>query len=392
VRLTFPIETLSLGGAQRMLVELANGTAAAGHEVAIVMPPGAEVEFDVRVPIMVLPSGLADVDAYPAADLIVSNFFSTVGPAAHAARLGKGCHVRLALCYEPLFLEQDVPQSFRSYFESERLMVLSHASRALVHVLHGIEARVIPAGVGSAFRDLGLRGGPPTVVAVVRGGWVWHRDQDHLLEELERIRVARPDVRIRLVCPAGELRAHDQGDASAIGEPPRHSGTGEFLRSLLGPLRAPLGNLRLRFRRVRDPVEPDPVEPTKTRFVPPRGFEVVSPRDDEEMCRVYSGADVFVASSVHGSIDLPPLEAMRCGAAVAVVYSGGNAEYLRDGENGLISYRHEDRLASDVLRLLGDDELRRRLAEAGRQEAERWTWDRATEVFLEVVEDFVRRA
>lgn len=56
MRLTFPILTLSRGGAQRMLAELANRLAEIGHEVVVLLPSHGIVEYEMKCPIITAPA------------------------------------------------------------------------------------------------------------------------------------------------------------------------------------------------------------------------------------------------------------------------------------------------------------------------------------------------
>ncbi|MNC51157.1 hypothetical protein D3C75_1004380 [compost metagenome] len=76
---------------------------------------------------------------------------------------------------------------------------------------------------------------------------------------------------------------------------------------------------------------------------------------------------------------------MRCGAALVSVYSGGNLQYARHGENCLLSYRYENRLAQDVVRLIVDPALRGRLAEQGEADSLAWTWNNSVTSFEQAV-------
>ena len=125
MRLTFPILTLSHGGAQRMLVELTNGLTAMGHQVTILMPVDGVVSYDVRSTLIRSTHMELQEQDYPSGDVIVSNFHTTVPTSQAASNQGKGIHVRLSLCYEPPFLP-DSSLSFPSYHVTEHLIVLSH--------------------------------------------------------------------------------------------------------------------------------------------------------------------------------------------------------------------------------------------------------------------------
>jgi glycosyltransferase involved in cell wall biosynthesis len=88
----------------------------------------------------------------------------------------------------------------------------------------------------------------------------------------------------------------------------------------------------------------------------------------EELARL----DVLVhASRVPEPFGQVVVEGMAAGLAVVVPDAGGPAEYVTDAEHGL-HYRMGDRdaLASALVRVAGDPELRDRLGRAGRQRAE----------------------
>lgn len=317
-----------------MLAELANRMAAAGHAVTIVMPSNGLVEYTMGCTIIVLPRTRLLADDFPPADVIVSNFYTTVPVCEEASRQGKGVHVRLSLCYEPSFLP-DNNRSFASYHLTPNLLVLSKWQRDVVKLNHGVEGRIVPVGVDIAFHDMNMRhkrGGKFIVSAIVRkieGGFSGHREQDYLLEQLGAIKAQYPGVTVYIITPPGEY-------AESV-----------YLMDLQ-----------------RDP-----------------RFEMRTPASDAELNYYYNETDIFVSSSTYDTGSLPGLEAMRCGAALATIYSGGNMEYCRPGINCLMSYRYENRLAQDIGRLITDDDLRHRLAVAGAADSLPYTWERSAAMF-----------
>ncbi|WP_249597710.1 glycosyltransferase [Peribacillus frigoritolerans] len=88
---------------------------------------------------------------------------------------------------------------------------------------------------------------------------------------------------------------------------------------------------------------------------------------------------------------IPGLEAMKCGAALVTTYNGGNLDYCRHEDNALISYRYENRLGNDILRLIEDPSLRTRLAHSGEKEAEKWTWERSVTAFEHALQKMITK-
>ncbi|MBW4081071.1 glycosyltransferase family 4 protein [Paenibacillus sp. S150] len=333
MRITFPILTLSRGGAQRMLAELVNRLTELEHRVIVLMPPGGIVEYEIRCPIIFSGAARISEDDFPEGDVIISNFFSTVSVAQRASRQGKGIHIRLALCYEPTFLP-DNNESFASYHHSPNLLVLSRWQQGIIRLNHGIKGRIVPIGVSSDFKNMHIRNPQrkfvvSTIMRKPEGGFSDHREQEYLLQQLNLVKARHPEVQLYLITPPGEFA-----------ESPA-------LQALMGD-----GRYHLR-----------------------------TPSNDEELCYHYNESDIFVSSSTYDSGSLPGLEAMRCGAALVTVYSGGNLEYCVHGHNCLMSYRYENRLAEDVAALIRDQEQRDRLARNGEADSLRFTWERSVQIF-----------
>ena len=89
----------------------------------------------------------------------------------------------------------------------------------------------------------------------------------------------------------------------------------------------------------------------------------------ERVDEVYAALDAFVFPSLAEPSGTSLLAAMAWGLPVAAVARGGVPEYVEDGANGLlIPEPRPAAIASTVLRLLGDAELRARLGERARQD------------------------
>jgi glycosyltransferase involved in cell wall biosynthesis len=95
-------------------------------------------------------------------------------------------------------------------------------------------------------------------------------------------------------------------------------------------------------------------------------FLGVLPR--EELPRWFSGAELFVLSSLQEGLGLAVLEAMSCGTPVVCTRCGGPEEIVEDGETGrLVPNDDAEAFAEAVVDLLGDDARRREMGRAARE-------------------------
>ena len=127
------------------------------------------------------------------------------------------------------------------------------------------------------------------------------------------------------------------------------------------------------------------------------------PRD--ETIALYAGADVFVCPSVYEPFGIINLEAMACETAVVASAVGGIPGIVVDGETGVLvpleargatdfepkdADRFSRDLAEAVNRLMDDEELRRRMGEAGRRRVvERYSWRAVAERTMRFYEELL---
>lgn len=111
----------------------------------------------------------------------------------------------------------------------------------------------------------------------------------------------------------------------------------------------------------------------------------------EDLYSAYSEADAVVFPvRWEEPFGLVPLEGMGVGRPVVATARGGTREFVRHEHNALIFDADDDRaLAACVIRLAGDDALRDRLVENGRQTAAEYTMSGFAE---RIVEHIVRAA
>jgi glycosyltransferase involved in cell wall biosynthesis len=110
--------------------------------------------------------------------------------------------------------------------------------------------------------------------------------------------------------------------------------------------------------------------------------EFVSGVSDERIVELYAEAQIAVVPSLYEGFSLPAIEAMAC--AVPLVTTDGGALPEVVGPSGESAMRvpagDADALARQIVEVLGDEQLRNRLGEAGRRRVlDRFTWQRTAE-------------
>ena len=105
--------------------------------------------------------------------------------------------------------------------------------------------------------------------------------------------------------------------------------------------------------------------------------------------RFYKLFEIFVISSHMEGLCTSVQEAFALGTPVVVTNAGGLPEMVTNGENGIVvEKRNPAAFAAGIIRMLSDQELQRRCAEAGRRTfLERFTVDRMVEGTLAVYKD-----
>ncbi|HVA20996.1 MAG TPA: glycosyltransferase family 4 protein [Candidatus Micrarchaeia archaeon] len=108
--------------------------------------------------------------------------------------------------------------------------------------------------------------------------------------------------------------------------------------------------------------------------------------DEPVKIALLAGSDIFCAPNFgKESFGVILLEAMASGRAIVATAIDGFRHVLHDGEEGwLVPPRDTASLAAALGRLLDDPGARRRMGEAGRSTAQRYSWSRVTDEVLAV--------
>lgn len=119
---------------------------------------------------------------------------------------------------------------------------------------------------------------------------------------------------------------------------------------------------------------------------------------DVNLPALYNAVDLYVGASRYHELlvegfGISLVEASASGIAVVGGRSGGVPDAVRDGETGIL-VDPEDRadVAAGILRLLGDEALRKRMGAAGRRAVETYyNWNRVARDVMRIDEEFRRR-
>lgn len=101
---------------------------------------------------------------------------------------------------------------------------------------------------------------------------------------------------------------------------------------------------------------------------------------------VYDRASVFLCASLSEGWGFPSMEAMACGAALVSTMNGGVDDFAAQERTALLRPVGDVAgLATDVLRLLEDDETRVKIAMAGADGVRGYTWQASGDAFVVAV-------
>lgn len=103
----------------------------------------------------------------------------------------------------------------------------------------------------------------------------------------------------------------------------------------------------------------------------------------EDLSTYYRYATLFLFPSLYEGFGLPPLEAQAAGAPVVASDTSSLPEVLGDGAV-LLPPDDADAWAEAIIGLAGDEERRRELAERGRKNARRFSWEKTARATLAV--------
>lgn len=107
-----------------------------------------------------------------------------------------------------------------------------------------------------------------------------------------------------------------------------------------------------------------------------------------ELKFAYDDASLFAYPSLYEGLGLPPIEAMACGTPVLASNVSSLPEVVGDAGE-LVDPRSTEAIARGMERVLTDERYRNRLVQRGYERSEGFTWERATDRLVQLLEEVV---
>lgn len=106
----------------------------------------------------------------------------------------------------------------------------------------------------------------------------------------------------------------------------------------------------------------------------------------EVLRNLYSTSDIFISPSWTEGWHLPPMEAMACKCAVVATNVGCIPDIGIDKETAMVCNPHDiKRLANDVMELIENEELLKKVSYKGFENIKNYTWDQSVNLFEQIL-------
>ena len=117
-------------------------------------------------------------------------------------------------------------------------------------------------------------------------------------------------------------------------------------------------------------------------------FQWIEKTSREDIAILLASSKIFVFPSLNEASAAVILEAMASGCVPVVSKSGGNPEFLTDGKSGFLiepNQNEKEEFLRKINLLIKDNNLYQKISQASRLEAEKHSWDKAAELYKEVL-------
>lgn len=110
-------------------------------------------------------------------------------------------------------------------------------------------------------------------------------------------------------------------------------------------------------------------------------MEYYSNPDKELLNRLYNESSIYIAASIYEGWGLTIGEAMICGCAIACTDTEGFKEMVCNDKTGMLSpIKDINALCNNIIKLIEDDKLRKKIAYEGNRAICKFTWDNSVKL------------
>lgn len=125
--------------------------------------------------------------------------------------------------------------------------------------------------------------------------------------------------------------------------------------------------------------------PDKPNFIPNWISYYQKPNKDLHN-KIYNKAAIYIAASEKEGFGLTVGEAMICGCAIACTNNGGFSFFVKNKTTGLLSNVYDIKaLATNIIELINNDELRIKIAKNGNEYIKKFTGEKAFNLFKNAI-------
>lgn len=105
----------------------------------------------------------------------------------------------------------------------------------------------------------------------------------------------------------------------------------------------------------------------------------------EELPPYFEKADVFVLPSLNEGMSNSMLEALASGLPLVATDTGGTRELVKEEKNGfIIKMKDSSDLAEKIEKLIGNNDLRKKMGEESRKKAENMSWEKVAKEYVDL--------
>jgi len=110
----------------------------------------------------------------------------------------------------------------------------------------------------------------------------------------------------------------------------------------------------------------------------------------DEIVGLYQASDLFVFASLTETQGLVAVEAMAAGLAVVAIKASGIEDMVDDGKDGILTGNSIDEFSSNVLKIVNDENLRKRLSVQAKINSEKFSVELWIEKMVELYKNLLK--